>query len=144
LGILMRRCNLCSTNTGMNARGTKICFLIWVLIGLSFNGFSQKLKTYEDSVKYDKKMAEFEKIFVSANLEKNRQNYDQAQLLYFDCLKIKPSSAAVYYELAQVCTAKNNFTEAEEYAKKAVKFSPDNFEYKRFLDDLYVKMGKKR
>ena len=140
----MRRCKRCSTHLDMSARDTKILFLFFVLIGLSVNAFSQKLKTYEDSVKYDKKMAEFETIFVSANLEKNRQNYEQAQLLYFDCLKIKPSSAAVYYELAQVCAAKNNFTEAEEYAKKAIKFSPDNFEYKRFLDDLYVKMGKKR
>lgn len=117
---------------------------IFLILGLSLDSYSQKLKTHEDSVRYDKKMLEFEEMFVKANLEKNRTNYDQAIVLYYDCLKLKPSSSVVYYELAQICAAKNNFSEAEINIKKAIKLSSDNLEYKRFLNDLYVKMGKKR
>lgn len=89
-------------------------------------------------------MIQFEKKFVKANLEKNRKNFDQAIALYYDCLKIKPSSGAVYYELARICAEKKNYSEAESNIKKAIKASSENLEYKRFLNELYVKMGKKR
>ena len=119
-------------------------FLSVSLLLVSCQCFSQKLKTYEDPVKYDAKMVRFEKMFVQANLEKNRKNFDQATALYYDCLKLKPSSGAVYYELANIAFEKDRYFEAEENIKKALKFVPENLEYKRFLDDLYVKMGKKR
>lgn len=97
--------------------------------------FSQKLKNFDDSLKYDKKSIEFEKLFVQANLEKNRGNVEQATTLYFDCLKLKQSDA-VYYELAKLSLQKNNKSEAEENIKKALKLSPRNEEYKRFSDSL--------
>ncbi len=119
-------------------------FLPFTFLLLSASCFSQKLKNHDDSLKYDVKMMQFEKMFVQANLEKNRKNYEQASALYYDCLKLKPASAAVYYELANVSFFRNKFSEAEEQIKKAIKLDSENSEYKRFLDELYVKMGKKR
>lgn len=115
-----------------------------LLFFFSIPSFSQKLKSYEDSVQFDKKKAKFEELFVKANLEKNKKNYEQASALYYDCIKLNSSNSVVYYELAQInCTTKN-YTEAEQNIKKAIKINPKIEEYNRFLDDLYIKMGKKR
>lgn len=108
---------------------------IFLILGISLSSYSQKLKNFDDSLKYDKKSIEFEKLFVQANLEKNRGNVEQATTLYFDCLKLKQSDA-VYYELAKLSLQKNNKSEAEENIKKAMKLSPRNEEYKRFSDSL--------
>ncbi len=119
--------------------------LLFISFFLSVFAYSQKLKTYEDSVKYDRKKVEFEKMFVQANLEKNRQNYDQALALYFDCNKLLGENDAVYYEMAQIYLSQGKFSDAEIAINKAIKVSKgSNVEYKRFLDDLYIKMGKKR
>lgn len=123
----------------------KILFIFSVLFCTSFNSYSQKLKTYEDSVKYDRKRVEFEKIFVKANLEKNRRNYDQALSMYYDCNKLLGENDAVYYEIAQIFLEQEKFSDCEIAINKAIKLSKgSNLEYKRFLDDLYIKMGKKR
>lgn len=120
--------------------------IICAFISLFFSipSFSQKLKTYEDSVQFDKKKAKFEELFVKANLEKNKKNYEQATALYYDCVKLNSSNSVVYYELAQINYSMNNYTEAEQNIKKAIKINPNIDEYNRFLDDLYIKMGKKR
>lgn len=125
-----------------NHRFVIICVSFFLFF--SIPTFSQKLKTYEDSVKFDKKKADFEELFVKANLEKNKKNFEQATILYYDCLKLTPSNSAVYYELAQINYYTNNYSEAEQNIKKAIKLNPEIDEYRRFLDDLYVKMGKKR
>lgn len=114
-----------------------------LVVMLSFNGFAQKLKTYEDSLRYDTKMVAFEKKFVDANLAKNREDFVFAYALYNDCLKLNPNSSAVYYELAQINLEMSNYSDAEMYIKKAIKLSPKNKDYTCFLQDLYVKMGKK-
>ncbi|MCQ2958901.1 MAG: tetratricopeptide repeat protein [Bacteroidales bacterium] len=119
--------------------------LLFISFFLSVFAYSQKLKTYEDSVKYDRKKVEFEKMFVQANLEKNRRNYDQALSMYYDCNKILGENNAVYYEIAQIYLSQGKFSDAEIAINKAIKLSKgSNREYKRFLDDLYIKMGKKR
>ncbi len=114
----------------------KILFIFCIIFGSSITSYSQKLKNFDDSLKNDKKSIEFEKLFVQANLEKNRGNIEQATTLYFDCLKLKQSDA-VYYELAKLSLQKkNNKSEAGENIKKALKLSPRNEEYKRFSDSL--------
>ena len=132
-----------SENKGMRRTVLQV-FLLFMFLLSSVLCFSQKLKTHEDSVKHDTNMMKFEKMFVEANLEKNRGNYEQATMLYYDCLKLKPTSSAVYYELANVNLRLYKFSEAEVNIKKAIKINSENSEYERFLDDLYVKMGKKR
>lgn len=125
-----------------NLRVEIIC--VSFLFLFSIPSFSQKLKTYEDSVQFDKKKAKFEELFVKANLEKNKKNYEQATALYYDCVKLNPSNSVVYYELAQINFSMKNYTESEQNIKKALKINPKIEEYNRFLDDLYIKMGKKR
>ena len=120
-----------------------IVLFVVVFEAFSNESFAQKkLKTYEDSVKYDAQIVQFNEWFVQANLEKNKKNYDQALALYYDCLKIKPKSHALYYEFAQVYEAKKNYSESEENIKKALKYSPNNEEYIRFLKELHEKLGK--
>ena len=106
----------------MNFQFNKTKYLNALLISLliSCSCFSQKLKNHEDSVKHDANLMKFEKMFVQANLEKNRQNYVQAAAMYYDCLKLKPSSGAVYYELANINVVQNHYSEAEGNIKKAI------------------------
>ena len=120
-----------------------IVFFVVVFEAFSNESFAQKkLKTYEDSVKYDAQIVQFEEWFVQANLEKNRMNYEQALALYYDCLKIKPKSHAVYYEMAQIFEAKNNYTEAQTSIEKALKYNRENQDYIRFSKGLDEKLGK--
>ena len=120
-----------------------IVFFLIVFGAFSNQCFAQKkLKTYNDSLAYDAQMIQFEEWFVQANLEKNRMNYEQALALYYDCLKIKPKSYAVFYELAQIYEAKNNYSESERNIKKALKYNPNNQDYIRFSKYLYEKLGK--
>ena len=120
-----------------------IVFFVVVFEAFSNESFAQKkLKTYEDSVKYDAQIVQFNEWFVQANLEKNRMNYEQALALYYDCLKIKPKSHAVYYEMAQIFEAKNNYTEAQTSIEKALKYNRENQDYIRFSKELDEKLGK--
>mgnify|MGYP003496175209 CR=1 FL=1 len=120
-----------------------IVFFVVVFGAFSNESFAQKkLKTYEDSVKYDAQIVQFNEWFVQANLEKNKKNYDQALALYYDCLKIKPKSHAVYYEMAQIFEAKNNYTEAQTSIEKALKYNRENQDYIRFSKELDEKLGK--
>ncbi len=133
---------ICNSIAKRNSRVAVICASLLLIFAIPT--FSQKLKTYEDSVQFDKKKAKFEELFVKANLEKNKQNYEQATALYYDCIKLNPSNSVAYYELAQINYSTKNYTEAEQNIKKALKINPKIEEYNRFLDDLYIKMGKKR
>lgn len=107
-----------------------------IMLSYSVSSFSQKIKTSEDLLRYDSKIVLFNTKFIQANLEKNRNNLETALSLYYDCLKLKPSSSAVYYELAQILKSMNNISESEVYIKKAIKYNPENRVYKQFLEDM--------
>lgn len=64
-------------------------------------------------------------------------NYTQAVGLYNECLKIRPTSAAVYYQLGRIFLISGNPAMSRELTKKAVMFDGNNSWYLQQLADLY-------
>lgn len=64
-------------------------------------------------------------------------NYTQAVGLYNECLKIRPTSAAVYYQLGRIFLISGNPAMSRELTKKAVGFDGNNGWYLQQLADLY-------
>lgn len=80
----------------------------------------------------------FQEYFFSGNKEKMLGNR-QASAEYFQkALKLNPKSAVVWFELAMLSEANNNFTEATAFAEKAVELDPTNKWYLLLLNDFYT------
>ena len=71
------------------------------------------------------------------------KNYDVAKELLLDEIKVNPSNDAAYYYLAMI--EKDSDSESllvDQYFKKALELSPENFWYKYFLAMHYADTGR--
>lgn len=89
----------------------------------------------------DRKL-EFTARFFDANKEKILGNYDPAIKLYLQCIKIDPSNAAPYYEVANLLNAQNRISDALSYAKTAAEIDQDNIWYQLLFAET-LKRGNK-
>ena len=64
-------------------------------------------------------------------------NYVQAISLYKECLRLKPQSSAVHFQLSKVYLSAGNIALAKEHAKDANEYSPKNKWYLQQLGDIY-------
>lgn len=64
-------------------------------------------------------------------------NYVQAVGLYRECLKIKPKSAAVHYQLSKIFRNSGNTAVAKMHAKYACEYESSNKWYLQELADIY-------
>lgn len=64
-------------------------------------------------------------------------NYVQAVSLYNECLKMRPSSGAVHFQLSRIYLNSGNTLLAAEQAKKACEFNKGNKWYLQGLADIY-------
>jgi tetratricopeptide (TPR) repeat protein len=85
----------------------------------------------------DIKSQEFYFVFTEATKLYLFGNYSQAVNLYKECLKIKPNSATIYYQLAKIFMNSGATSLARENAKIACKLSGDNKWYMQELADIY-------
>jgi tetratricopeptide (TPR) repeat protein len=76
-----------------------------------------------------KQRVDFERLFFDANKEKMLGNYDLAETLFSQALKIDPNSSAAMYELANIYSFQNNKNQALYFSKKAVAADPKNIWY---------------
>lgn len=76
-----------------------------------------------------KQRVDFERVFFDANKEKMLGNYDLAETLFSQALKIDPNSSATMYELANIYSFQNNKNQALYFAKKAATIDPKNIWY---------------
>jgi tetratricopeptide (TPR) repeat protein len=76
-----------------------------------------------------KQRVDFERVFFDANKEKMLGNYDLAETLFGQALKIDPNSSAAMYELANIYSFQNNKNQALFYSKKAAASDPKNIWY---------------
>lgn len=88
-----------------------------------------------------KQRVDFERLFFDANKEKILGNYDLAETLFMQALKIDPSSSASLYELANIYAFQNNKNQALFYSKKAAAADPKNIWYQLLYVDC-LKGGK--
>lgn len=76
-----------------------------------------------------KQRVDFERVFFDANKEKMLGNYDLAETLFSQALKIDPNSSATMYELANIYAFQNNRNQALYFSKKAAMADPKNIWY---------------
>lgn len=88
-----------------------------------------------------KKENKFASNFIEATTQKIIGNYELAEKLFLEGLKIKPKSAATYFELSGIYDYKKEGQESIESAQKAVELNADNDWYKTNLAVLYQKYG---
>lgn len=77
----------------------------------------------------NKERTDFEYIFFNGSKEKILGNYDLAETLFTQALRINPSSSAAMYELANIYFFQNNYSQALHYSKKATALDPKNTWY---------------
>ena len=115
-----------------------------VLILISFSSCSSKKKLNgkgKTTHLSQKKENEFASNFIEATTQKIIGNYDLAQKLFLEGLKIKPKSAVTYFELSGIYGYKKMGRDAVESAEKSVQLNPENDWYKTNLAVLYQKYG---
>jgi tetratricopeptide (TPR) repeat protein len=83
----------------------------------------------------EKEHVDFEYIFFNGNKEKILGNYDLAETLFAQALRIDPNSAAAMYELANIYAFQNNNNQALYYSKKAAAIDPKNIWYQLLYAD---------
>lgn len=114
----------------------KILILFTAVVAVPF-----ALKGQVRNFEKDKKITEREQEYYFAFTEATKfylfGNYTQAIGLYRECLKIRPASAAVYYQLGRIFLISGNPSLAREFSKKAVLFDGKNTWYLQQLADLY-------
>jgi tetratricopeptide (TPR) repeat protein len=82
-----------------------------------------------------KQRVDFERVFFDANKEKMLGNYDLAETLFSQALRIDPNSSATMYELANIYAFQNNKNQALFYSKKAAAADPKNIWYQLLYAD---------
>jgi tetratricopeptide (TPR) repeat protein len=88
-----------------------------------------------------KKENQFATNFIEATTQKIIGNYELAEKLFLEGLKLKPKSAATYFELSGIYDYKKEGQMCIESAQKAVELNAENDWYKTNLAVLYQKYG---
>lgn len=107
-------------------------FVVLVILLLAFSCKTQKTSTADGSSKNpdnglsDKDLILFKRLFIDANKERILGNYDMAEVLFSQALKVDPNSSATMYELANIYSFQNNKNQALFYSKKAAMLDPKN------------------
>lgn len=92
--------------------------------------------------RYTESDVNLEKVFIEANREKLLENYDKAESLYKEVLKRDKSNHAAAYELARIYDLKTEEDRAIKSIQTAIDIEPGNTWYKKFLADVYQKIGR--
>ena len=107
-------------------------FVVLVILLLAFSCKTPKTSTADGSSKNpdnglsDKDLILFKRLFIDANKERILGNYDMAEVLFSQALKVDPNSSATMYELANIYSFQNNKNQALFYSKKAAMLDPKN------------------
>lgn len=82
---------------------------------------------------------ELQALVIEASTEKVLQNYDKAQELYLNILKIEPKAAVAHFELSEIYQIKQDANSSLTHAKDAVDLEPENEWYRSNLAGVYFK-----
>lgn len=111
--------------------------LMLVLAGADAEAQRKKKKNKGGKEKNEKEQFELMTKFVDASKEKMLGNFEEAEALYNECIKIDSKNAASYYELANLKLMQKSNDEALVLANKALDIDPTNEWYTLFLADLH-------
>ena len=117
----------------------KLFFILFFLIGLS--GCHAKKSTSSErgdkSSLSEKKDLALKHLLIKATTEKVLGNYEEAEKIYLECLKVDLKSAVTHFELSGIYLFKRAEEKAIEHAEKAVTYNPNNGWYKTNLAVIY-------
>ena len=99
--------------------------------GISKNNADTTFKSEEDRLDYYYAYTEATKQALLYN------DYKQAILLYKECLKVRPISPAVFFQLSNIYMRLGNMNLATEYGREAVMYGDKNKWYLYHLANLY-------
>ena len=85
----------------------------------------------------EKKNIALKHLLIKATTEKVLGNYEEAEKIYLECLKIDSKSAVTHFELSGIYLLERAEEKAIEHAEKAVTYSPNNGWYKTNLAVIY-------
>lgn len=118
---------------------------IYIILIISFfSSCSSKKnlgKKSNDNQLSQKKENQFASNLIEATTQKIIGNYDLAQKLFLEGLKIQPKSAVTHFELSGIYDYKKEGSNAINSAEKAVELSQENDWYKTNLAVIYQKYG---
>ena len=101
-------------------------------------------KEKREALKAEKREMEFTHYFIEGNKNKTLGYFPEAKAAFAKCLEIKPNSAAVNYEIANVYLYQNKFVEALDYSKKAAEINEGNIWYQLLYANLLLKNGERK
>ncbi len=119
-------------------------YIVYIALLLSFFSSCSSKKNLGGKTEKQltqKKENQFASNFIEATTQKIIGNYELAEKLFTEGLKIKPKSAATYFELSGIYDYKKEAVSCLESAQKAVSLNPENDWYKTNLAVLYQKYG---
>ena len=99
------------------------------------HGQRRKKKEKEPSYEDNRKITE---LFFDASKQKMLGNFEDAAVLYHDCIKIDPNNAASFYELANLLTSSQQVAEALPFALRALEIDPKNEWYALFTAEIQL------
>lgn len=120
----------------------KLLFILSFLIG--FYGCNAKKSISEKGDKNslsEKKEIALKQLLIKATTEKVLGNYEEAEKLYLECLKIDLKSAVTHFELSGIYLFNHAEEKAIVHAEKAVKYNPNNGWYKTNLAVIYQELN---
>lgn len=90
----------------------------------------------------EKQRLDFTYLYINASKEKVLGNYDLAESLYSQCIRIDPANSSPYYEIANINNFQGNTKVALENIKKAVHIEPSNVWYNMLFAEILLKEKK--
>ena len=117
----------------------KLFFILFLVIGLSGCHVNKSPSTEKggQSSLSEKKEIALKHLLIKATTEKVLGNYEEAEKIYLECLKIDSKSAVTYFELSGIYLFKRAEEKAIDHAEKAVSYNPNNGRYKTNLAVIY-------
>lgn len=71
-------------------------------------------------------MLEYTTLYFNASREKMLGNYEEAEALFKQCIRMNPLEGSSYYELSAIYTNQNKFAEALQLSRRAAELNPKN------------------
>jgi tetratricopeptide (TPR) repeat protein len=128
----------------MISKGRTLVFLailiVWTLLNYGCNRKTIPAVSVSPALNENEEL-NYTYAFMEANRLKLLGNIEQATVLFQECLKMKPSSSASYYELSNIYGFVGQKRDAIDYAIKACSLEPDNNWYLLHLANLYNAYG---
>jgi len=119
-----------------------LVLILIIVIGLSScnKGIIPGLNTGKTAKSYDE--SAFNYFYVEAVKQKLMGNAGEALKYLEQAIKLKPSSDAAYYQMAQIVLSNRDLARGKEYAAKAHELQPGNIWYLMTLAGIYYQEAK--